>query len=199
MGILNGTAQEPYDVVVGVDWTAAPAVAALKKMLPGAPKLIHMNFRVFFAQDGAADAEFYETMERRACAQADRVIALTSADAAALSKLFPRAVDASHAGRTDTDTDTNTETETETDRGGVAEKTTAGLQPAVLNPPLRPDIAALARERDRERDRETERQREPSGTPPSASRRFVTLCARISEEKRVLEYVRVVVAARCVT
>ena len=49
----------------------------------------------------------------------------------------------------------------------------------VLNPPLRSDIAALALQ-----------------TKPGAARRFITLCARISEEKRVFEYIGIVTAAR---
>ena len=167
-------------MVVGVDWTAAPAVSALRKKLPGAPKIIHMNFRVFFAQlellqDSAADEEFYQTMERQACAQADRVIALTSADGNSLAKLFPHP-DAHRAEQTET------ETETDRDRDRESEIATGGLQPAILNPPLRSDIAALA-----------------VIAPSASSRRFVTICARISEEKRVLEYVRVVIAARCVS
>jgi hypothetical protein len=154
------TCQEPYDLMIGVDWTAARAVDALKEMLPGPPKIIHMNFRVFFAQlellqGGADDAEFYMAMEREACDQADSVIALTSADGASIAGLFPAPANS---------VDARTQ-----------------LHPAVLNPPLRPDIATLAMR-----------------NPLSVSRRFVTICARISEEKRVLEYVGIVAGARCV-
>ena len=80
----------------------------MKQALPvppgaAAPKIVHMNFRVFFAQlellqgggseAGAGDdaAEFYTAMEHEACAQADQVVALTSADASCLAALFPSA------------------------------------------------------------------------------------------------------------
>lgn len=154
------TCREPYDLIIGVDWTAARAVASLKKVLPGAPKVVHMNFRVFFAQlellqDGAADAKFYKAMERYSCGQADIVVALTSADGASLAELMVAP-----------------------EEGGVHTE----LSTAILNPPLRSDIAALALH-----------------SPPSSRRRFITLCARISEEKRVLEYVGIVTAARSVT
>lgn len=153
------TCQEQYDLMIGVDWTAALAVSALKDVLPGPPKIVHMNFRVFFAQlellqGGADDVEFYTAMERLACEQADSVIALTSADGASIAALFHTAGNPKHECQ---------------------------LQPAVLNPPLRPNIATLAMR-----------------NPPSTSRRFVTICARISEEKRVLEYVRIVAGARYV-
>ena len=152
--------QDPYDLILGVDWTAARAVATLKNSLPGAPRVVHMNFRVFFAQlellqEGVDDRDFYTCMEREACAQADSVIALTTADGASLAGLLP-CPEASGAS--------------------------ARFEPAILNPPLRPDIAALALD-----------------SASSSKRRFITICARISEEKRVLEYVRIVAAARCAT
>eukprot|EP01052_Picozoa_sp_SAG31_P014579 SAG31_NODE_911_length_11071_cov_16.862195_3_plen_272_part_00 len=51
---------------------------------------------------------------------------------------------------------------------------------AVLNPPLRPDIVALASEIQR----------------VQPQRRYITICARISEEKRVAEFVQIVAAAK---
>lgn len=146
--LLDGSGE--YDLLIGVDWTAAAALDRVRVLLPTSPKVVHMNFRVFFAQlellDGADDLEFYTEKERVACAQADTVITLTAADAATLAPLLPP---------------------------------TAST--AILAPPLRADIAALAT-------------RPPLGQAPR--RRFITICARISEEKCIAEYVGICCAAR---
>ena len=88
-----GADRPPPDLLLGVDWTAAAAARNVRAALGGAVPLVHMNFRVFFAQlellDGADDAAFYTEREREACEQASAVIALTSADAATLAALLP--------------------------------------------------------------------------------------------------------------
>ena len=184
--LAAGEAEQPYDLIVGVDWTSARAVAAVKQALPvppgaAAPTIAHMNFRVFFAQlellqsggsePGAGDdaAEFYTAMEYEACAQADQVVALTSADASCLAALFPSApAPAAAIAATG---------------GGGADVTPPIV---VLNPPLRPDIAALASDRKQQQE-ETQEEKEEERQPKR--RRFITICARISEEKRIAEFV----------
>jgi hypothetical protein len=186
-----GEAEQPYDMIVGVDWTSARAVAAVKQALPvppgsAAPKVVHMNFRVFFAQlellqgagseavAGGDAAEFYTAMEHEACAQADQVVALTSADAACLAALFPSApAPAAAIAATD---------------GGGGSGGGADVMPpiVVLNPPLRPDIAALASDRKQQQGETQEKEKEER---QPKRRRFITICARISEEKRIAEFV----------
>ena len=130
-----------YDLAVGIDWTAAAALATALRLLTEhqstsakcrPPPVVHMNFRVFFAQlellvDGSDDEAFYRAREREACTQADRVIALTSADASTLNSLLLQ----------------------QPPQQSQHMQTQAGERiphtpMVVLNPPLRPDIAALA-------------------------------------------------------
>ena len=56
----------------------------------------------------------------------------------------------------------------------------------VLNPPLRPDIAALASDRKQQQGETQEKEKEER---QPKRRRFITICARISEEKRIAEFV----------
>jgi glycosyltransferase involved in cell wall biosynthesis len=177
----------PPDLIVGVDWTAAPAVAALQRAVPalsGKP-VIHMNFRVFFAQvellEAEGDVEFYTEQERAACGQAARVIALTRADAAALQPLLRPGA-------------------------GVA----ASSSCVVLNPPVRSDVLALAAVsaaavfpgrsgelgHDEQRGGPLRMQAAADRAETGPRRRYVTCCARLSEEKRIDAFVSTVEGAR---
>jgi len=81
------------DVAINVDWTGSRALVALTALLTIKPRVIHLNFRVFFLSDGVPlkgeDAEFYMSAEAEAMQAAKMCVALNKCDMRAMLSLDP--------------------------------------------------------------------------------------------------------------